>query len=127
MIAAIFLPIPHAFSKPHYFNTSKTALRMKIKTQAVGFQADGKLIDFIDQKLSKLEQFYDRIINAEVSLKLENSGQVRDKIAEVRVSVPGSVLVTKESDKSFEAAIDASVGSLKRQIIKHKEKNSSRR
>ncbi len=100
---------------------------MKIKTQAVGFNADSKLIDFIDQKLAKLEQFYDRIISAEVSLKLENSGQVKDKIAEVRVNVPGTVLITKETQKSFEASIDSSVDSLKRQLIKHKEKLAAKR
>ena len=100
---------------------------MKIKTQAVKFNADAKLIEFIDLKLSKLEQFYDRIISAEVMLKLENSGQVRDKIAEVKINIPGTVLFTKETDKTFEAAIDSSVGSLKRQLIKHKEKTSAKR
>ena len=100
---------------------------MKIKTQAVKFNADSKLITFIEEKLPKLEQFYDRIVSAEVMLRLENSGQVRDKIAEVKVSVPGTVLFTKETEKTFEAAIDAAVGSLKRQIIKHKEKHAAKR
>lgn len=100
---------------------------MKIKTKAVGFTADSKLIDFIDQKLAKLEQFYDRIISAEVVLKLENAGQVKDKIAEVRINVPGTVLITKETEKVFEASIDEAVASLKRQIIRHKEKLSARR
>ncbi|MGK0390544.1 MAG: putative sigma-54 modulation protein [Maribacter sp.] len=100
---------------------------MKIKTQAVKFSADNKLIEFIDLKLSKLEQFYDRIISAEVMLKLENSGQVRDKIAEVRINIPGTVLITKETEKTFEAAIDSSVDSLKRQLIKHKEKTATKR
>lgn len=100
---------------------------MKIKTQAVKFSADSKLIEFVDHKLSKLEQFYDRIISAEVMLKLENSGQVRDKIAEVRINVPGTVLITKETEKTFEASIDASVDSLKRQLIKHKGKISAKR
>jgi putative sigma-54 modulation protein len=100
---------------------------MKIKTQAVKFNADTKLIEFIDLKLSKLEQFYDRIVGAEVMLKLENSGQVRDKIAEVRINIPGTVLITKETGKTFEAAIDSSVDSLKRQLIKHKEKTAAKR
>ncbi len=100
---------------------------MEIKTQAVRFNADSKLVEFIEQKLSKLEQFYDRIISAEVLLKLENSGQVKDKIAEVRINVPGNTLITKETQKSFEAAIDLSLDSLKRQLIRHKEKTSARR
>ncbi len=100
---------------------------MKIKTQAVHFTADQKLVDFIDTKLSKLDQFYDRIISAEVTLKLENSGQVKDKIADVIINVPGGTLITKETQKTFEAAIDLAVDSLKRQIIRHKEKTSARR
>ncbi len=100
---------------------------MKIKTQAVGFNADSKLITFIEQRLPKLDQFYDKIISAEVSLKLENSGQVKDKIAEVRINVPGNTLISKETQKTFEASIDFAIDSLKRQIKKHKEKQSARR
>lgn len=100
---------------------------MKVKTQAIGFNADKKLLDFIDQKMTKLDLFYDRIINTEITLKLENSGQVKDKIAEIRVNVPGSVLISKEINKSFEAAIDSAADSLKRQLIKHKEKHVVRR
>lgn len=55
-------------------------------------------------------------------LKLENSGQVRDKIVEVRLSVPGDVLFVKESSKTFEAAVDEAADALKRLLIKHKEK-----
>lgn len=100
---------------------------MKVITQAVGFNADKKLLDFIDQRLNKLDLFYDRIISAEVSLKLENSGQVKDKIADVRINVPGNILISKEIGKSFEAALDAAADSLKRQLIKHKEKHALRR
>ncbi len=100
---------------------------MKIQTQAVQFKADQKLIDFTEKRLNKLEQFFDRIISAEVYLKLENSGQVKDKVAEVRINVPGNTLITKETQKSFEAAIDAAADSLRRQIIKHKEKLASKR
>ena len=59
---------------------------MKIHTEAVQFKADQKLIDFIEKKLSKLDTFYDRIIETDVTLKLENSGQIKDKIAKVRLT-----------------------------------------
>ncbi|MEM9824723.1 MAG: ribosome-associated translation inhibitor RaiA [Bacteroidota bacterium] len=97
---------------------------MKVHTQSLHFSADAKLIAFIEKKLSKLDQFFERIVNADVVLKLENSGQVRDKIVEVRISLPGSVLVAKESAKTFEASIDSVTSSLKRQLIKFKEKNN---
>lgn len=95
---------------------------MKVHTQSVHFDADVKLIEFIEQKLSKLERFFDHIIKADVTLRLENSGQVRDKVAEVKLKVPGTVLIAKETDKSFEAAVDASAEALRRQLIKHKER-----
>ncbi|MFT5832822.1 MAG: putative sigma-54 modulation protein [Cognaticolwellia sp.] len=95
---------------------------MKVQTQSIHFDADVKLTDFIEQRLEKLERFYDQIIMADVMLKLENSGQVRDKVAEIKLKVPGSVLIAKETDKSFEAAIDSSVEALRRQLIKHKER-----
>ena len=100
---------------------------MKVNMQAVHFTADQKLVDFIEKKLSKLDQFYDRITSADVYLKLENTGQVKDKIAEIHINVPGTSLITKESQKTFEAAVDLSIDSLKRQIKRHKEKTASKR
>lgn len=98
---------------------------MRVYTESVQFKADQKLIEFIDQKLQKMEHYFDRIIEAHVVLKLENSGRVRDKIAEVRLNVPGDTLVVKQSSKTFEASIDNAVDSLKRLLIRHKEKTRS--
>lgn len=95
---------------------------MKVYTEAHHFNADQKLLEFIERKLSKLDTFFDRIIDARVTLKLENSGQVKDKIAEVRIAVPGDVLVAKDSEKTFEAAIDKLTDVLKRQLIRYKER-----
>ena len=95
---------------------------MKVHTQALHFSADRKLLHFIEKKLGKLTQLFDRIIDADVILKLENSGQVKDKIAEVKITLPGSVLYVKETNKTFEASIDSATATLKRQLIKYKER-----
>ncbi len=95
---------------------------MKVHTQSVHFSADQKLLAFIERKLSKLDQFFDRIVSAKVLLKLENSGKIKDKIAEVRLEIPGTILFVKETNKSFEASIDHAIDSLKRQLIKYKER-----
>ena len=100
---------------------------MKVHTQSVHFSADKKLLAFIEKKLSKLEQFFDRILRADVLLKLENSGQVKDKIVEVKLMLPGSILYVKETSKTFEASIDYASMALKRQLMKYKEKMSLRR
>ncbi len=89
---------------------------------SVHFDADQKLTDYIERKTGKLEQFYDRIIDTKVLLKLENSGQVREKIVEMKVNVPGDTLVATETSMSFEAAADVVVDNMKRQLIRYKER-----
>ncbi len=95
---------------------------MKVHTESVHFTADQKLLQYVERKLNKLDTFFNRIVEGRVSLKLENSGQIKDKIVEIRLVVPGDVLVAKESDKTFEAAIDQAADALKRQLIKYKER-----
>lgn len=95
---------------------------MKIHLTAIHFNADQKLIDYIEKKASKLNQFFDRITDAQVLLKLENSGQVRDKIVELKLMVPGDTLIATEVSRTFEGAADAAVDNMKRQLSKHKEK-----
>ena len=100
---------------------------MTINTRSVHFSADKKLLDFIDKKLSKLDHYFDRIVDAQIILRLENSGQIKDKIAEVKLFVPGGILFVKESSKTFETSVEQAVASLKRQLIKHKERRNSAR
>ena len=95
---------------------------MKVYTESVHFKADQKLIDYIELKLGKMDQFFDRIIDAKTILKLENSGQVRDKVVEIILHIPGQTLVVKETNKTFEASVDSAVDTLKRQLIKYKQK-----
>lgn len=95
---------------------------MKTHTEAIHFTADQKLLVYIEKKLQKLQQFFDNIIEANVILKLENVGQIKDKIAEIKIHIPGSTIFAKETEKSFEVAVDEAVESLRRQLIKYKEK-----
>jgi len=95
---------------------------MIIETEAVQFKADQKLIEFIDKKFSKLNTFFDKITSVQVYLKLENSGQVRDKIVEAVVNVPGDKIFVKDSSKTFEESVEKVGSSLKRQLVKYKEK-----
>lgn len=99
---------------------------MKIRVQSIHFTADQKLLDFIQKKVDKLDQFFDQIISGEVYLKLENTDDVANKISEIKLSIPGNDLFAKEQCKSFEEATDLAIESLRRQIDKHKEKVRSR-
>jgi putative sigma-54 modulation protein len=95
---------------------------MNIRIKAVKFDADSKLEDFIQKKVSKLGRFFDDIITAEVFLKLENTPDLENKVVEVKLDVPGSDLFARKQTKSFEESTDEVVDALKQQILKHKEK-----
>lgn len=95
---------------------------MKIRVQSIHFTADSKLLDFIQKKADKLDQFFDHIISGEVYLKLENTEDEANKITEIKLLIPGNDLFAKEQCKTFEEATDKAVESLKRQLDKRKEK-----
>ncbi|MBC8082801.1 MAG: ribosome-associated translation inhibitor RaiA [Hymenobacter sp.] len=98
---------------------------MKVQMHSVHFDADQKLLDFIQKRLDKLETFYDRVTEGEVILKLNNKDGVDNKTVEIKLFVPGATLFSQEDAASFEAATDAATDGLKRQITKHKEKVTS--
>ena len=70
---------------------------MKVNTQSVNFVADRKLIDFIQTKMDKLDNFYDRVIRSDVYLKVENTSEKENKIVEIKVQVhKGQFMVKKQ-------------------------------
>ena len=95
---------------------------MKVNTQSVNFNADQKLIDFIQQRMDKLDQYYDKVIKTDVVLKLGNTNEKQNKIFEAKISVPGDSLIVKKICKTFEEGADSAVNSLQRQLKKRKEK-----
>ncbi|MES2795531.1 MAG: ribosome-associated translation inhibitor RaiA [Bacteroidota bacterium] len=97
---------------------------MKLQVHSIHFTADQKLLAFIEQKLSKLDQFYDRIISGEVFLKLDKGekNKTHSKLLEIKINLPGAVLFVKETGKSFEEAVDLALDILKGQLKKFKEK-----
>ncbi len=95
---------------------------MEVQVHAIHFTADQKLIDFIQEKVSKLELFFDNIIACEVYLKLDKSQEKENKISEVKLLIPGKTLIAKKQCKSFEEATDLVVEALRKQVKKHKEK-----
>jgi len=96
---------------------------MTVNIHSVRFDADNKLKDHIQRKLSKLATFHDRIIKVDVFLKLDNVvHQIKDKVAEIKVSIPRNELFVKTSSKSFETSFDEAFDSICTQIIRKKEK-----
>jgi putative sigma-54 modulation protein len=95
---------------------------MKIQVNAVRFTADQKLINFINDKVGKLELFYDNIISVEVFLRLDKEKSHDNKITEIKLHIPGKELFAKKQSSSFEEGTDTAVEALRKQVKKHKEK-----
>ena len=96
-------------------------MRMKVDVQSVNFNIDQKLVDFTQIKVDNLEKYYDKIIGAVVYLKLQNTSDKVNKIAEIKLKIAGDELIVKKLGKTFEEGIDLAVDSLKRQLNKKKE------
>ena len=95
---------------------------MNIQIHSVRFNADKKLIDFVHQKLDKLTQYGEDIVNVEVFLRLDNDQENGNKISEIKVDLSGKPLFARKQSKTFEEATDDVIDALKKQITKHKQK-----
>ncbi|MGY6558602.1 MAG: ribosome hibernation-promoting factor, HPF/YfiA family [Nitritalea sp.] len=95
---------------------------MKLQMHSIHFDADQKLIDFVQKKADKLDTFYDRIIDGEVFMRLDKNENNENKLIEIKLNVPGKQLFAKSQADSFEAAADDAIEGLRRQIKKFKEK-----
>lgn len=95
---------------------------MKVNVHAVNFNVDKKLVNFIEERVVKLEKFYDKVVASDVYLKVENTSDKENKIVEFKINVPGDEFVVKKQSKSFEEATDLAAESLERLLLKRKEK-----
>ena len=96
---------------------------MNISIQTVHFDADKKLLEFVQKKLDKLETFHDRITKVEVYLKLESMAHViKEKVVEIKIHIPKQDCFVKSSASTFQTAFDEAFSSITNQLIKKKEK-----
>lgn len=95
---------------------------MQITVQSIHFDADLKLIEFVEEKTKKLGVFHPAIHKAEILLRLDKNADQENKITEIILKVPGKELFAKKQCKTFEEATDLAVDALRRQIEKNKEK-----
>jgi putative sigma-54 modulation protein len=95
---------------------------MNVQIHSVRFDADKKLIDFVNQKLGKLSLLGESIVNAEVYLRLDKDQERENKISEIKLDLSGGPLFAKKQSKTFEEATDEAIDALKKQITRHKQK-----
>jgi putative sigma-54 modulation protein len=95
---------------------------MTINIQSVHFDADKRLLDFVNDKVEKLATFYDGIISSEVTLRLDKSSTSENKISEIKMLGRGHEFFAKKQCPTFEEATDLACEALRTQIKKYKEK-----
>ncbi len=95
---------------------------MNVQIQSVKFDADKRLVDFVEGKMSKLDKFSERIVSSDVILKVDKDHEKGNKVATMTLYMPGEDLVAEGRARSFEEAVDEAFEVLKRQIVKQKEK-----
>ena len=93
---------------------------MEIRITSVKFDADKKLIDFINNKVTKLGKFFDALIAVDVTLSLLPDHQ--NKKATMRAEIPGHDIVVERNCETFEEAVLLCIDILKEQLVKTKEK-----
>ena len=93
---------------------------MEIRVQSIKFNADQKLLDFVEKKFSKFEKFYDASTGVDVALSLLPDHD--NKNVKVQVNVPGSTIVVEKNAKTFEDAVVDCADIIKEKLVKAKEK-----
>ena len=99
---------------------------MEIRIQAIHFDATKQLEAFIQKKVSKLEQYYDGILSAEVTLKVVKPESAMNKNAAIRLNIKSGECFDDKTKDTFEEAIDEIVDALEKQLVKFKEKNRTK-
>lgn len=99
---------------------------MKLQVHSIHFDADEKLVVYIQKKVNKLETFYDRLVGGEIFLRLNNEG-IENKTVEIKVKLPGAQLFAVEKARSFEAATDVATDALCMQLKKFKTKTQNKK
>lgn len=98
---------------------------MKVDVHAVNFNVDKKLVDFVQDRMVKLEKYYDKVVSSDVYLKVENTSDKENKIVEMKIIVPGDDFLVKKQCKTFEEAVELAAESIERLLVKRKEKIKS--
>lgn len=93
---------------------------MEIRVQTLKFNADQKLLDYVDKKVAKLERFDDNITSVEVVLSLMEKPE--NKAVKLQANVPSDTLVIEKNAKTFEEAVTEAVDAMKERLTRNKEK-----
>ena len=112
--------------KQVYKNAHPRAKRggiMEIRVKSLKFNADQKLLDFVEKKVSKLERFDETIDYVDVIMSLMEKPD--NKSVKLQAGMPGGTLMIERTARSFEEAINEGVDAMKEKLVRNKEKKSA--
>ncbi|MFM8450074.1 MAG: ribosome hibernation-promoting factor, HPF/YfiA family [Haliscomenobacter sp.] len=94
---------------------------MKIDVQAP-FSVSEPMQQLIEDKLGKLQLFFERIQDATVFLKddVQRFHHKESRKVEIELSIPGNTLFAEDSAESFEKALSGAAEKMRRQLEKYK-------
>lgn len=93
---------------------------MEIKIKSLKFDADQKLVAFVEKKVSKLERFYEGLETVDVILSLLQEPE--NKSVKIMTHVPGQELVIERNARTFEDAVTEAADAMKEKLTRFKEK-----
>lgn len=91
---------------------------MQVIIQGRGLNLRENLKEYVEKELSRLEKYFDRIVDADVVLE----GKLHQKEAQIKLNIPDNTLVASEMADRFEVAVESAVDKLVDQLKRHKEK-----
>ena len=93
---------------------------MEIRVKSLKFDADQKLLDYVQKKVSKVEKFFDNMGDIDVTLSLLQEPD--NKHVKIQTRIPGEDLVIERSAKTFEEAVTDAADVMKEKIVRATEK-----
>ncbi len=91
---------------------------MRINITARHFKMSEELKQFTEGEVSRLQKYYDGIVDAEVILSWEK----HDRLAEIKMSVFGTLLTALGRSQEMKKSIYEAVDKMERQVLKYKGK-----
>ena len=93
---------------------------MEIRVKPLKFDADQKLLDYVEKKVSKLSRFSDHLDDVEVTLSLLKEPD--NKNVKIQTRVYGQDLLIERNADTFEDAVSVAVDLMKEKVVRTKEK-----
>ena len=91
-----------------------------INVKSLKFDADEKLLDFIEKKVGKVEKFFDNMGDIDVTISLLPDAD--NKSVKLQTRIPGEDLIIERNARTFEEAVTEAADALKEKIVRAKEK-----